>query len=87
MSRVLPLLILLACPVAVRPSRANQPDFRLQVVPAIVYKVDDPGGSRTSSFVFEPVGGLKVRGGIKIGCTDPIEPGLERRFGIGLLAP
>src|SRR5438874_1616597 len=53
MSRVLPLLVLLACPVAVRPSRANQPDFRLQVVPAIVYKVDDPGGSRTSSFVFD----------------------------------
>lgn len=31
----------------------TNPDFRLQVVPAIVYKVDDPGGSRTSSFVFD----------------------------------
>jgi hypothetical protein len=31
---------------------ASQPDFRLQVVPAIIYKVDDPGGSTTSSFVF-----------------------------------
>ena len=29
------------------------PDFALQVVPAIVYKVDDPGGSRTSSFAFD----------------------------------
>ena len=29
-----------------------QPEFRLQVVPAMVYKVDDPGGARTSSFVF-----------------------------------
>lgn len=31
----------------------NQPDFRLQVVPAIVYKVDDPGNTGTSSFTFE----------------------------------
>jgi hypothetical protein len=53
MSRVLSLLVLLACPVAVHPSRANQPDFRLQVVPAIIYKVDDPGNTRTSSFVFD----------------------------------
>ena len=53
MSRVLWLLVLLACPVAVQPSRANQPDFRLQVVPAIIYKVDDPGNTRTSSFVFD----------------------------------
>jgi hypothetical protein len=52
MSRVLPLLVSLACLVDVQPSRANQPDFRLQVVPAIVYKVDDPG-TRTSSFVFD----------------------------------
>ena len=32
---------------------SSVPDFDLQVVPAIVYKVDDPGGSRTSSFVFD----------------------------------
>jgi hypothetical protein len=38
---------------AVQPSRAAQPDFRLQVVPAVVYKVDDPGNTRTSSFVFD----------------------------------
>jgi Peptidase family M23 len=38
---------------AVQPSRANPPDFRLQVVPAIVYKVDDPGNTRTSSLVFD----------------------------------
>jgi len=53
MSPVLPLFVLLASVFAVRPSWADQPDFRLQVVPAIVYKVDDPGGSRTSSFVFD----------------------------------
>ena len=52
MIRVLRLLVVLACLVAVQPSGAGQPDFRLQVVPAIVYKVDDPGGGRTSSFVF-----------------------------------
>lgn len=40
------------CSVGAQPARAQQPDFRLQVVPGIVYKVDDPGGSRTSSFVF-----------------------------------
>jgi hypothetical protein len=53
MSRVLPLLVWLGCSAAVQPSRADQPDFRLQVVPAIVYKVDDPGNTRTSSFVFD----------------------------------
>jgi len=53
MSRVLPLFVLLACFVGVQPSRANQPDFRLQVVPALVYKVDDPGNTNTSSFVFD----------------------------------
>lgn len=53
MSRVLPILVLLAGLVAAQPSRAGQPDFRLQVVPAIVYKVDDPGNTRTSSFVFD----------------------------------
>ncbi len=52
MSRVLRLFVVLACVVAVQPSGAGQPDFRLRVVPAIVYKVDDPGGGRTSSFVF-----------------------------------
>ncbi len=51
MSRVLPL-VLLAWSAAARPSLGNQPDFRLQVVPAIVYKVDDPGNTRTSTFVF-----------------------------------
>src|SRR5215831_11550563 len=53
MSRVLPLLVMFGCFVAVQPSWADQPDFRLQVVPAIVYKVDDPGNTRTSSFVFD----------------------------------
>src|SRR5437588_6195075 len=47
------LLVLLASSVAVRPSWADQPDFHLQVVPAIVYKVDDPGNTGTSSFVFD----------------------------------
>lgn len=53
MSRVSPLLLVLALLFAVQPSWASQPDFRLQVVPAIVYKVDDPGNTRTSSFVFD----------------------------------
>ena len=53
MSRVLLFLVTLACVSAVQPSRPNPPDFRLQVVPAIVYKVDDPGNTRTSSFTFE----------------------------------
>ncbi len=39
--------------VAVQPSWASQPEFHLQVVPAVVYKVDDPGNSKTSSFVFD----------------------------------
>jgi hypothetical protein len=49
------VLLLLAVPAffAVQASWASQPDFRLQVVPAIVYKVDDPGNTRTSSFVFD----------------------------------
>jgi hypothetical protein len=50
MSRVPPLLFLLASLVA---ARSAQPDFRLQVVPAIVYKVDDPGNTETSTFVFD----------------------------------
>ena len=41
------LLVVFASSVAVAPSQVSQPDFRLQVVPAIVYKVDDPGGART----------------------------------------
>jgi hypothetical protein len=53
MSRVLLLLVTLPCLFAVQPPRANPPDFRLQVVPAIVYKVDDPGNTRSSSFTFE----------------------------------
>jgi Peptidase family M23 len=53
MSRVLSLLVVLECLFAVQPSWARQPDFRLQVIPAIVYKVDDPGNTRTSSFVFD----------------------------------
>jgi hypothetical protein len=53
MSRVLLLLVALACLFAVQRTWAKQPDFRLQVVPAIVYKVDDPGNTRTSSFVFD----------------------------------
>jgi hypothetical protein len=53
MSRVLLFCVTLACVSAVQPSPANAPDFRLQVVPAIVYKVDDPGNTSTSSFTFE----------------------------------
>lgn len=30
-----------------------EPDVHLQVVPAVVYKVDDPGNTRTSSFMFD----------------------------------
>lgn len=52
MSRLSLLLVVLACLFAVQPSWASQPDFRLQVVPSIVYKVDDPGFQNTSSFVF-----------------------------------
>jgi hypothetical protein len=53
MSRVLLLLAVPACLLAVQPTWASQPDFHLQVVPAIVYKVDDPGNLNTSSFVFD----------------------------------
>ncbi len=53
MSRVPLLLVVHACLFAVPSSWAVQPDFHLQVVPAIVYKVDDPGNTRTSSFVFD----------------------------------
>ncbi|HXH68563.1 MAG TPA: peptidoglycan DD-metalloendopeptidase family protein [Candidatus Limnocylindrales bacterium] len=53
MSRPLLLLAVPACLLAVQPTRASQPDFHLQVVPAIVYQVDDPGNAGTSSFVFD----------------------------------
>jgi hypothetical protein len=53
MSRALLLLAVPACLLAVQPTWAGQPDFHLQVVPAIVYKVDDPGNAGTSSFVFD----------------------------------
>ena len=44
--------VVFASLVGVAPPQVTQPDFRLQVVPAIVYSVNDPGGARTSSFVF-----------------------------------
>jgi len=47
------LLVVSACLFAVQPSRVSQPDFRLQVSPANIYKVDDPGNTQTSSFVFD----------------------------------
>jgi hypothetical protein len=53
MSRVWLRLLSFGCLVGVRPSPATQPDFRLQTVPGIVYKVDDPGNASTSSFVFD----------------------------------
>jgi len=53
MSRVSLLSLALACFFAAPPSWASQPDFHLQAVPANVYKVDDPGNTRTSSFVFD----------------------------------
>ena len=40
------------CLLSVQSMWASPPKFRLQVVPGVVYKVDDPGGSRTASFVF-----------------------------------
>src|SRR5690349_16863573 len=52
MSRIWLPLLAFGSLVGLRSSRVNQPDFRLEVVPGAVYKVDDPGGSRTSSFVF-----------------------------------
>jgi hypothetical protein len=53
MRRVLLFLVVPACLFVVLPSWASQPDFHLQVVPAIVYQVDDPGNGSTSSFVFD----------------------------------
>ena len=52
MSRRLSLTVVFASLVGVAPPQVTQPDFRLQVVPAIVYSVNDPGGARTPSFVF-----------------------------------
>ena len=53
MGQVLPLSVVIACLIAIQPSWAIQPNFRLQVVPAVVYKVGDPGNTKTSSFVFD----------------------------------
>jgi hypothetical protein len=53
MNRVLLPLVVFACLIVAQPAWSSQPVFRLQAVPAIVYKVDDPGNTRTSSFVFD----------------------------------
>lgn len=53
MNRTLQSFVGFASIVAVEPSPASAPGFRLQVIPAIVYKVDDPGNTRTSSFTFD----------------------------------
>jgi Peptidase family M23 len=53
MCRASLILAVLACLFVVQLSAASEPDFRLQVVPAIVYKVGDPGNAGTSSFVFD----------------------------------
>src|SRR5581483_3771596 len=53
MNRVVAAFVIFVCFAAAQPSRTNQPAFHLQVVPAVVYKVDDPGNTRTSSFVFD----------------------------------
>src|SRR5438105_15568165 len=53
MRRVSLLLVVLACLFVVQTTWASQPNFHLQVIPAIVYKVDDPGNTKTSSFVFD----------------------------------
>jgi murein DD-endopeptidase MepM/ murein hydrolase activator NlpD len=53
MNRGLLALFALSGLITEGPSQLSRPDYRLQVVPAIVYKVDDPGGARTSSFVFD----------------------------------
>src|SRR5215475_15920651 len=52
MSQVLLLSVVAAFLFAAQPLSAQQPGFHLSVVPAIIYKVDDPGGLKTSSFVF-----------------------------------
>src|SRR5262245_47752775 len=51
MNQLLPLVVSWSL-VAVAPAQVRQPAFRLQVVPEVVYQVDDPGGAGTSSFVF-----------------------------------
>jgi len=61
MSRVRLLAVMFGCLVGVHPVQANQPDFRLQVVPAIVYKVDDPGGRRART-TRAAVSNAKARG-------------------------
>lgn len=53
MNRCLLASGLFASLVGAAPSHGQPADFRLQVVPALVYKVDDPGGAGTSSFVFD----------------------------------
>lgn len=45
-------VFVLSC-LLVQPGWADEPDFSLQVVPATVYKVDDPGGRSTYSFLFD----------------------------------
>ena len=53
MNRVLLPIVVIASLLAIEPSHAMQSDVRLQVVPGVVCKVDDSGGSRTSSFAFD----------------------------------
>ena len=53
MRRVSQVFIVLASLFVLEATWASQPDFHLQVVPANVYKVDDPGNTKTSSFVFD----------------------------------
>ena len=45
MSRVRLFVVMVGCLGSVQASWAQPPDVRLQVVPAMVYKVDDPGSS------------------------------------------
>ena len=47
------ILVAYAILLASQPSCVKRPSFQLQTVPPIVYKVDDPGNTRTSSFVFD----------------------------------
>jgi murein DD-endopeptidase MepM/ murein hydrolase activator NlpD len=47
------LLVMTLGWLIVQTAWATEPDSHLQVVPGIVYKVDDPGNSNTSSFVFD----------------------------------
>jgi hypothetical protein len=52
MNRVMLLSVVFVSLIAVQAAWCGQPVFQLQIVPAIVYKVDDPG-TRTSSSVFD----------------------------------